>query len=57
MKASGADISKHLLIHEYSKDPPQLSFDLTAYTSFRDQRFQRMWEILSAAVNPEVNGA
>ncbi|MGH6839262.1 MAG: hypothetical protein ACREDT_10785 [Methylocella sp.] len=24
------------------------------YTAFRDLRFERMWEILAAAVNPEV---
>jgi len=54
LKAAGIDISKHLLIDGYSKFPAKLEFGLEGYTTFRDQRFERMWEILAASVNPEV---
>ena len=54
MKETGVDISKHLLLDEIAKDPSKLVFDLTAYKAFRDQRFEKMWEILAATVNPEV---
>lgn len=51
---AGVDISKHLLLDDVSKDPTKLLFDLPSYKSFRDRRFERMWEILEATVNPEV---
>jgi hypothetical protein len=35
-------------------DPSKLLFDVPTYLAFRDTRFERMWEILSATVNPEV---
>ena len=54
LKMAGIDVSKHLLIDGYSKYPTKLVFDLEGYTAFRDQRFERMWEILAASVNPEV---
>jgi len=57
LKAAGVDVAKHLLLEDAAKDPSKLEFDLTAYTAFRDQRFDRMWEILAAAVNPEVGVA
>jgi hypothetical protein len=54
LKSSGVDISKHLLLEGFSKDPTKLSFDLESYVAFRDRRLERMWEILAATVNPEV---
>ena len=54
LKASGVDLSKHLLLDDVSRDPQRLSFDLIAYTTFRDRRFARMKEILMATVNPEI---
>lgn len=55
LKKAGVDISKHLLLDEFAQDPSKLVFDLAHYTSFRDQRLERMWEILAATVNPEVS--
>ena len=53
LKEAGIDISKHLLLDDVAKDPAKLVFDLESYTSFRDRRFNRMWKILEATVNPE----
>jgi hypothetical protein len=53
LKNAGADIKKHLLLDDISKDPSKLNFDLKSYTMFRDRRFKRMWEILAGTVNPE----
>jgi hypothetical protein len=55
LKSNGIDIGKHLLLDDFARDPTKLLFDLTTYTAFRDRRFERMWEILSATVNPEVS--
>jgi Protein of unknown function DUF262 len=57
LKDTGIDIAKHLLLDDVAKEPSKLLFDLTSYTAFRDRRFERMWEILTATVNPEVNVA
>lgn len=54
LKSSGVDVSKHLLLEGFAKDPSALVFDLETYKKFRDQRFDRMSEILVATVNPEV---
>jgi hypothetical protein len=53
LKFGSIDISKHLLLEEFSSDPTKLTFDLDGYMGFRDKRFDRIWEILSATVNPE----
>ena len=53
LRASGVDISKHLLVDEFSIDPSRLVFDVSTYVSFRDARLKRIWEIASLAVNPE----
>lgn len=54
MKAGGMDITKHLLLPEYARDPAKLAFDNASYKEFRDLRFERMWDILSSTTNPEV---
>jgi hypothetical protein len=54
LKSAGIDIVKHLLLDDVAKDPLKLQFDLTTYRTFRDRRFERMWEILSATVNSEI---
>jgi hypothetical protein len=51
LKSTGTDISKHLLLDDVSKDPSKLQFDPQTYLSFRDRRFERMWEILAPTVN------
>jgi hypothetical protein len=53
-KASGIDISKHLLLRDVSADPSRLKFDVETYRSFRDARLARIWEIASSIVNPEL---
>jgi hypothetical protein len=57
MKAAGTDISKHLLVDDVAANPKKLQFDLQSYLSFRNRRFERMWEILSMTTNPEVRGS
>ena len=54
LKETGVDVSKHLLLDDVAKDPRKLVFDLASYTAFRDQRFERMWDILATTVNPEL---
>ena len=57
LKGTGTDIAKHLLLEDVAKEPSKLLFDLVPYRAFRDRRFERMWEILAATVNPEVGAA
>jgi Protein of unknown function DUF262 len=54
LKASGVDISKHLLLPDVSMNPTLLAFDVDTYRSFRDNRLNRIWEIASRTVNPEL---
>jgi hypothetical protein len=54
LKAGGIDIEKHLLLEDIADDPSRLKFDLPTYLDFRDRRFERMWEILRATVDPEA---
>ena len=54
MKAGGTDISRHLLLKDVADDPSKLTFDLPTYLDFGDRRFERMWEILQATVDPEA---
>jgi hypothetical protein len=54
LKKAGTDISKHLLLEDIARDPSKLQFDTNSYLAFRNRRFDRMWEILKATVNPEV---
>lgn len=56
LKNSGVDIAKHLLLDDVSKDPSKLQFDVDSYTDFRDRRLDRILEIVTATVNPEVEG-
>lgn len=56
MKSAGTDISKHLLVTDYVADPKKLLFDLNSYRTFRNLRFERMWEILSTTTNAELAG-
>ncbi|MGE3915262.1 MAG: DUF262 domain-containing protein [Hyphomicrobiaceae bacterium] len=53
LKAAGVDISKHLLLPEESSEPSKLVFNKQTYGKFRDRRFEKIWEIVSATVNPE----
>ncbi|MEQ1533934.1 MAG: DUF262 domain-containing protein [Sideroxydans sp.] len=53
-KATGIDISKHLLLPTYSADTTLLKFDVETYTSFRDARLNRIWDIVAKTVNPEL---
>lgn len=53
LKNSGIDISRHLLLNEEATEPARLKFDKKTYKHFRDRRFERIWEIVSATVNPE----
>lgn len=57
LKASGVDIGKHLLLDDMAKDPTKLQFDVATYRQFRDRRFERIWDITSATVNPELTGS
>ncbi len=54
-KASGIDIAKHLLLPDVSTNPALLLFDVDTYKSFRDRRLEKIWEIASATVNPELD--
>jgi len=54
LKGSGIDISKHLLIQEFSDNPEKLKFDLETYRKFRDARLEAIYEIASKVVNPEM---
>lgn len=54
LKSYGAPIEKHLLLDEFAEDTKKLVFDVTTYRSFRDCRLQRIWEICSRTVNPEL---
>jgi hypothetical protein len=54
LKGSGIDISKHLLIQEFSDKPENLKFDLETYRKFRDARMDAIYQIASKVVNPEV---
>jgi Protein of unknown function DUF262 len=56
LKCAGVDIEKHLLLKNFADDPSKLKFDVGEYETFRDKRFDRIWKIVSAAVNPEVSG-
>jgi hypothetical protein len=53
LKNAGVDIAKHLLLDDVAREPARLQFDAETYKDFRDRRFARIWEIVSAAVNPE----
>ena len=57
LKNAGVDIAKHLLLEDVAKQPSTLEFNSITYKDFRDRRFERIWEIVSAAVNPEVANA
>jgi hypothetical protein len=54
MKGAGVDIAKHLLLPKFSANPALLTFDIATYKEFRDKRLARIWEIVSAIVNPET---
>ncbi len=53
LKNVGVDIAKHLLLDDVAREPARLQFNAETYKDFRDRRFARIWEIVSAAVNPE----
>ena len=53
-KASGIDIAKHLLLSDVSSDPSLLKFDVDTYKAFRDRRLEKIYEIASPIVNPEL---
>jgi len=51
LKASGIDITRHLLLEDYVADPAKLAFDADSYLGFRDRRLERVWQITSKLVN------
>lgn len=53
LKAGGIDISKHLLLDDFSENPELLKFDVDTYRTFRDRRLERIWHIAERIVNPE----
>lgn len=54
LKVAGAPIEKHLLLEEFAINTDKLAFDVATYRNFRDRRAQRIWEICSRTVNPEL---
>jgi len=54
LRAAGAPIEKHLLLEDFAADTDSLIFDVATYRTFRDRRAQRIWEICSRTVNPEL---
>jgi hypothetical protein len=54
IKSDGIDISKHLLLNDLSTNPSLLLFDVTTYRTFRERRSEKIWEIASKIVNPEI---
>lgn len=54
LKAAGVDISKHLLVEEFAKDPQKLAFDVGIYRRFRDERAQQIARVARRIVNPEL---
>lgn len=53
LRDAGIDIGKHLLVEEFSVNPAKLLFDVDTYRDFRDRRFEKIWSIVEAVVNPE----
>lgn len=53
LKAGGIDLSKHLLLKEFSDRPENLKFDLETYRKFRDARMEAIYQIAAKVVNPE----
>jgi hypothetical protein len=56
LKDNGIDISKHLLIQEFSDDPEKLEFDTETYRYFRDARLDGIFQVAAKVVNPELQG-
>jgi hypothetical protein len=56
LRSSGVDISKHLLLDDFSADPAKLAFDEPTYRVFRDRRLDAIWQIANAITNPENVG-
>ena len=54
LKAVNIPIEKHLLLKDVSNDPSLLKWELPTYRSFRDRRFERLFEIASSVVNAEL---
>ncbi|WP_423680327.1 GmrSD restriction endonuclease domain-containing protein [Undibacterium sp. WLHG33] len=54
LKAAGTPVEKHLLLDDFAADTDKLAFDVATYRDFRDRRAQRIWEICSRTVNPEM---
>jgi hypothetical protein len=53
LRDSGIDIDPHLLVREFSQNPKNLKFDKETYLDFRERRFDEIWTIANAVVNPE----
>lgn len=54
LKSAGVEVSRHLLLQDFSHDPALLAFDEPTYKKFRDARFERIWEQAQRTVNPEL---
>lgn len=57
LKSYGSPIEKHLLLDDFAADTKKLAFDVSTYRGFRDRRLNRIWEICSRTVNPELVAA
>jgi hypothetical protein len=51
LKDAAIDIEKHLLLKAYSDDPAKLLMDRATYLSFRDERLERIFNIISPKIN------
>jgi len=54
LKRDGVDIKKHLLLDDFAGSPATLLFDPETYQDFRDRRFEKILEIVSSTVDPEL---
>jgi len=54
LAADSVDISRHLLVTEFSSDPKKLAFDVQTYLKFRDSRLGEILKISAEVVNAEL---
>lgn len=54
LKAASIDVSKHLLLEDFSADPSSLKLDVDTYLQFRTERLSSICDIVRRVVNPEL---
>jgi hypothetical protein len=54
LKQAGTPIEKHLLVNEFASNTDLLEFNVATYRKFRNDREEKIWEICSTTVNPEL---